>query len=288
MHAALEKNSARFAVGQNAPMAGRPTKLTEAVADDLVVLLAAGVPVEDASRSVGVSRRTLDRWLRQDELRGRIEQARVAGPQSSAAALEARMVVLLLRAAQFDWRASAWWLERTAPQRWGPERSTSVGQGRDRHARSAALPAAARRGHGSGENAHMISFLLVFRGLARAVVAVWRDPDTKALPIVAGFLLLTGTIVYWRFEDWSFIQALYFSVVTLTTVGYGDLTPTSDGTRIFTIFYILTGLGVLVAFLSSLAQQYIRLTTEHGHSHTHERLTRRRHHDQPPDEGEST
>jgi hypothetical protein len=36
-------------------------------------------------------------------------------------------------------------------------------------------------------------------------------------------------------------------VATLTTVGYGDLHPTSDGTRIFTIIYILTGLGVLVA-----------------------------------------
>jgi voltage-gated potassium channel Kch len=133
----------------------------------------------------------------------------------------------------------------------------------------------------------VISLLLAFRGLARAVIAVWRDPDTKALPVVAGSLILTGTIVYWRFEDWSFIQSLYFSVVTLTTVGYGDLTPTSDGTRIFTIIYILTGLGVLVALLSALAQQYIRLTTEHSHGHSHERLSRRRQHDQPADEGES-
>jgi transposase len=103
-------------------MAGRPTKLTETVADDLVVLLTSGVPVKVAARSVGISRRTLDRWLRQDELRGRIQQARVAGPQSSAAALEARMTLLLVRAAQYDWKASAWWLERRAPSRWGPER----------------------------------------------------------------------------------------------------------------------------------------------------------------------
>jgi hypothetical protein len=39
------------------------------------------------------------------------------------------------------------------------------------------------------------------------------------LRFVAGALLLTGTIFYWRFEDWSFIQSLYFLVVTLTTVG---------------------------------------------------------------------
>ncbi len=125
----------------------------------------------------------------------------------------------------------------------------------------------------------MISILLAFRGLARAIVAVWRDPETKALPFVAGALVLTGTIFYWRFEDWSFIQSLYFSVVTLTTVGYGDLHPTSDGTRIFTIIYILTGLGVLVALLGAIAQHYVRRKSESGHTH--------RHRHRPADEGGS-
>ena len=131
----------------------------------------------------------------------------------------------------------------------------------------------------------MISILLAFRGLARAVAAVWRDPETKALPFVAGALVLSGTIFYWRFEDWTFVQSLYFSVVTLATVGYGDLTPTSDGTRIFTIIYILTGLGVLVALGSSIAQHYIGLKAEGGH--TRERLSAHRHRDRPPDEGGS-
>jgi transposase len=97
----------------------RPSKLTPERADDLVVLLAAHVPVEVAARSVNVSRRTLDRWLRQDEFRERVEQARVAGPQATDALSEARAVVLILRAAQKDWRASAWWLERRWPERWG-------------------------------------------------------------------------------------------------------------------------------------------------------------------------
>jgi voltage-gated potassium channel len=47
-------------------------------------------------------------------------------------------------------------------------------------------------------------------------------------------LLLTGTLFYWHFEDWTVIEALYFSVVTLTTVGYGDFSPTTPGTQIFT------------------------------------------------------
>ena len=108
----------------------------------------------------------------------------------------------------------------------------------------------------------VLHFLIALLGLWRALVAVWRDPETKALPLIVGVLLLTGTIFYWLTEDWTLVQSLYFSVVTLTTVGYGDLTPTSDYSRIFTIVYIFLGLGVLVAFVSSLAQHYIRQKTE--------------------------
>ncbi len=125
--------------------------------------------------------------------------------------------------------------------------------------------------------------LLAFRGLARAVVAVWRDPETKALPVVAGALVLTGTIFYWRFEDWTLIEALYFSVVTLTTVGYGDLAPTSEGTQIFTIIYILTGFGVLVALLTAVAQQYLRQKAE-SPGRARERVSARRRRGAPIEE----
>ena len=47
----------------------------------------------------------------------------------------------------------------------------------------------------------MIPLLLAAKGLARALAAVWRDPETKALPVVAGALVLTGTFFYWRCED---------------------------------------------------------------------------------------
>ena len=110
----------------------------------------------------------------------------------------------------------------------------------------------------------MLPLLLAFKGLVHALAAVWRDPETKALPVVAGLLVLTGSLFYWRFEDWTLIESLYFCVVTLTTVGYGDLSPTTSGTQIFTIIYILTGFGVLVALLTSVAQQYIAAKAAKG------------------------
>ena len=122
----------------------------------------------------------------------------------------------------------------------------------------------------------MIPLLLAARGLWRAVVAVWRDPETKALPVAAGALVLTGTLFFWRFEDWTIIEALYFCVVTLTTVGYGDLSPTTAGTQIFTIVYILTGFGVLVALLTSVAQQYMRHKAEDAPARARLKARRRR------------
>jgi hypothetical protein len=106
-------------------MAGRPSLLTAQRRDDLTLMLAHGVPVGVAARSVDVSPRSVRRWMQEGDLRERVAEIRAARrvePDASAARLEARLAVLILRASEHDWRASAWWLERRYPERWGAER----------------------------------------------------------------------------------------------------------------------------------------------------------------------
>ena len=53
-------------------------------------------------------------------------------------------------------------------------------------------------------------------------------------------------------EAYTVIDAFYFSMVTMSTVGYGDFSPSSTGFRVFTVFYILIGCTVVFVYLSEL------------------------------------
>jgi hypothetical protein len=81
-----------------------------------------------------------------------------------------------------------------------------------------------------------------------------RDPETKWIAIAALAAIAVGTVAYTFLEHWTPIQALYFSVVTLATVGYGDLHPTSEVSELFTVAYIFLGLGILAAFAIELTK----------------------------------
>ena len=102
----------------------------------------------------------------------------------------------------------------------------------------------------------MISFLLRLALFARTVLRLWRrDPDFRTLIILVFFTLMTGTIFYSLQEGWSLVDALYFSVTTLTTVGLGDLAPTTTIGKLFTIVYIFSGLGLLAGFINTIATE---------------------------------
>lgn len=66
----------------------------------------------------------------------------------------------------------------------------------------------------------------------------------RALAILPA-VLIGGTLFYSHFEKWSYLDSLYFSVITLATVGYGDLHPITDAAKIFTMFYVFFGVGLV-------------------------------------------
>jgi len=96
-------------------------------------------------------------------------------------------------------------------------------------------------------------------GVARAkplrnlfLLDVIQDRGSRPIFLWAAAALLTGMFVYHWLEGWSLLDALYFSVITLATVGYGDLVPTTPIAKLFTIFYVINGVSILVALLDRL------------------------------------
>jgi hypothetical protein len=70
--------------------------------------------------------------------------------------------------------------------------------------------------------------------------------------LMAVALLAIGTAYYSYQEGWSAVDSFYFSTMTLTTIGYGDLVPATDAGKIFTSFYALFGIGTMLYIMGSL------------------------------------
>ncbi|MCB0422900.1 MAG: two pore domain potassium channel family protein, partial [Bdellovibrionales bacterium] len=67
-------------------------------------------------------------------------------------------------------------------------------------------------------------------------------------------LMVGGTLGYRIIEGWSFNDALYMTVVTLSTVGFSEVHELSPNGRLFTIILIILGVGNMAYILSSLFQ----------------------------------
>lgn len=67
-------------------------------------------------------------------------------------------------------------------------------------------------------------------------------------------IIIIGVVGYSVIEDYSFVDALYMTVITASTVGFREVQPLSEGGKIFTVILIISSIGVLTYFLSQFTQ----------------------------------
>lgn len=86
---------------------------------------------------------------------------------------------------------------------------------------------------------------------------MFHDPT---LAIIAGLTaseIGLATAFYHWVEGWRWLDSFYFSVVMIATVGFGDLSPKTDAGKLFTVFCILTGIGLFVSLAAAMANTMI-------------------------------
>jgi voltage-gated potassium channel len=87
----------------------------------------------------------------------------------------------------------------------------------------------------------------------------------RKLLLAVVVVLSVGTIFYHFQEHLSWVDAYYFCVVTLATVGYGDITPHTDLGKLFTTLYIFIGVGIITTFFTySLRRRATKRSDRHA------------------------
>lgn len=82
------------------------------------------------------------------------------------------------------------------------------------------------------------------------------------------FAILLGTVTFHLLEGWSILDSLYVTAQTVTTVGFGDLTPRTALGRIFATLFMVFGVGIVLYALTSTVQSIVHseLFARYGHS----------------------
>lgn len=95
------------------------------------------------------------------------------------------------------------------------------------------------------------------RDLIHGLLRAFRDPSVRGLLALTATLIAIASLFYHMVEGWRLIDSVYFAVMTIATIGYGDYAPKTDIGKFFTIFYVLVGLGIFVAAATAVANTII-------------------------------
>ena len=99
----------------------------------------------------------------------------------------------------------------------------------------------------------MITFFIDVMKLLHAVMlGIKRDIEFRIILFFLLSLLAGATLFYYTVEGWSIIDALYFSVMTMSTIGYGDFVPTTTWSKLFTIIFAILSIGFFAAVIAKI------------------------------------
>jgi len=90
--------------------------------------------------------------------------------------------------------------------------------------------------------------------MGRAIAAAFQKPNVKAALTILAVIVTFSALVFMGLEGWGFIDAVYFCIVTMSTVGYGDFSPHTAAGKIFTIIYLFVGIGIFVLAVTAIAE----------------------------------
>lgn len=91
-----------------------------------------------------------------------------------------------------------------------------------------------------------------------------KKTTSKAYKIFKGLVILiiiiaAGSTGYMAIEGWSFFESFYMTVITITTVGYGEVQDLSEAGRFFTVVLIIVGMGIIIYIVGMFAEAMVDL-----------------------------
>ncbi|MGB9937068.1 MAG: hypothetical protein ACPK7O_05060 [Methanobacterium sp.] len=103
---------------------GRPSKLTKEIREEIASFLKAGCFIETACVMAGINKTTYYDWMKRGEKSSRYDKYRkfYEAVTHALSWSQARDVAIISKAAEKDWRAAAWKLERRYPEKWGKKK----------------------------------------------------------------------------------------------------------------------------------------------------------------------
>ena len=85
----------------------------------------------------------------------------------------------------------------------------------------------------------------------------------KILLVATIVLIIVSATFYINVEGWNAVDAIYFTIITITTVGYGDLFPTTNVSKLVTALISFIGIAMMLTMFGIVSAGYARIISEH-------------------------